>query len=81
VRIAYPDGHADSALDEDAELASLKEKVDAGADFIVTQLFYDVDRFLRWLNAVRQKGQPNTFNFWSSAHPKWKVSPSRSSRE
>jgi methylenetetrahydrofolate reductase (NADPH) len=49
-------------LDEDAELAFLKEKVDAGADFIVTQLFYDVDRFLRWLNAVRQKGQSNTFN-------------------
>jgi methylenetetrahydrofolate reductase (NADPH) len=31
--------------------------VDAGADFIVTQLFYDVDRFLQWLKKVRAKGQ------------------------
>ncbi|KAF8077711.1 methylenetetrahydrofolate reductase-domain-containing protein [Lyophyllum atratum] len=53
---AYPDGHTDSHLDEDAELTFLKEKVDAGADFIVTQLFYDVDRFLQWLKKVREKG-------------------------
>ena len=44
-------------LDEDTELTLLKEKVDAGADIIVTQLFYDVDRFLQWLKKVRQKGQ------------------------
>ncbi|KAG6828583.1 hypothetical protein H0H92_007373 [Tricholoma furcatifolium] len=53
---AYPDGHPDSHLDPDVELNYLKEKVDAGADFIVTQLFYDVDRFLRWLKTVREKG-------------------------
>lgn len=54
---AYPDGHTDSLLDDDdAELTFLKEKVDAGADFIVTQLFYDVDRFLQWLKKVQEKG-------------------------
>ncbi|KAG6906337.1 hypothetical protein DXG01_014418 [Tephrocybe rancida] len=53
---AYPDGHPDSHLDPDVELNYLKEKVDAGADFIVTQLFYDVDRFLEWLKTVRAKG-------------------------
>ncbi|KAF5380910.1 hypothetical protein D9615_004169 [Tricholomella constricta] len=53
---AYPDGHTDSHLDEDTELTYLKEKVDAGADFIVTQLFYDVDRFFQWLKKVREKG-------------------------
>jgi len=53
---AYPDGHTDSLLDDDAELTFLKEKVDAGADLIVTQLFYDVDRFLQWLKKVREKG-------------------------
>ncbi|GLB34715.1 putative methylenetetrahydrofolate reductase [Lyophyllum shimeji] len=53
---AYPDGHGDNLLDEEAELTFLKEKVDAGADFIVTQLFYDVDRFLQWLKRVREKG-------------------------
>jgi methylenetetrahydrofolate reductase (NADPH) len=30
--------------------------VDAGADYIITQLFYDVDGFLRWEKKVRQKG-------------------------
>lgn len=32
-------------------------KVDAGADFIITQLFYDVDHFLPWYKKVRQKGE------------------------
>jgi methylenetetrahydrofolate reductase (NADPH) len=54
--VAYPDGHPDSELDEDAELEILKTKVAAGADFIVTQLFYDVDGFLRWTQKVRAKG-------------------------
>jgi hypothetical protein len=39
------------------ELDYLKAKVDAGADFIVTQLFYDVDGFLEWVKKVRAKGQ------------------------
>jgi len=34
----------------------LKAKVDAGADFIVTQLFYDADRFLSWYKKLRAKG-------------------------
>ncbi|KXN92244.1 Methylenetetrahydrofolate reductase 2 [Leucoagaricus sp. SymC.cos] len=53
---AYPDGHPDKLVDEEQELIDLKAKVDAGADFIITQLFYDVDGFLAWLRKVRQKG-------------------------
>ncbi|KAH8117002.1 MTHFR-domain-containing protein [Phellopilus nigrolimitatus] len=53
---AYPDGHVDSDVDEDAELEYLKAKVDAGAEFIVTQLFYDVEGFLAWLKKVRARG-------------------------
>jgi methylenetetrahydrofolate reductase (NADPH) len=34
----------------------LKAKVDAGADYIITQLFYDVDAFLSWVKRVRAKG-------------------------
>jgi methylenetetrahydrofolate reductase (NADPH) len=53
---AYPDGHTESTTDEDKEIDYLKAKVDAGANFIITQLFYDVDRFLRWLEKIRSKG-------------------------
>jgi len=54
---AYPDGHPDNDTDEDGEITYLKAKIDAGADFIVTQLFYDVDRFIGWIKRVRQRGQ------------------------
>ncbi|EDR14910.1 uncharacterized protein LACBIDRAFT_244474 [Laccaria bicolor S238N-H82] len=53
---AYPDGHTESTTDEDKEIDYLKAKVDAGSDFIITQLFYDVDQFLRWLAKIRSKG-------------------------
>ncbi|KAH7107687.1 MTHFR-domain-containing protein [Auriculariales sp. MPI-PUGE-AT-0066] len=53
---AYPDGHPDQVLSEDQELENLKRKVDAGADFILTQLFYDVDAFFAWEQKVRAKG-------------------------
>ena len=41
----YPDGHQEQS-DLDADISFLKEKVEAGADIVVTQLFYDVDKFL-----------------------------------
>jgi len=53
---AYPDGHAEGEIGEEQEIEYLKSKVDAGADFIITQLFYDVDGFLRWQKKVRAKG-------------------------
>ncbi|PPQ77523.1 hypothetical protein CVT25_011320 [Psilocybe cyanescens] len=52
----YPDGHVDNPVDEDTEVIRLKEKVDAGADFIITQLFYDIDHFLSWYKKVKEKG-------------------------
>ncbi|KAI0318818.1 MTHFR-domain-containing protein [Amylostereum chailletii] len=53
---AYPDGHSDKLISEDDEIAYLKAKIDAGGDFIVTQLFYDVDNFLRWVKKIRDNG-------------------------
>ncbi|KAF7375999.1 Methylenetetrahydrofolate reductase [Mycena sanguinolenta] len=53
---AYPDGHTGQLHDERAEISFLKAKIDAGADFIVTQLFYDVDGFLQWVRKVREAG-------------------------
>lgn len=51
----YPDGHTD-ADSQEHDLQHLKEKVEAGADFIITQLFYDVDGFLGWQKMVRNLG-------------------------
>ncbi|KAH9843161.1 methylenetetrahydrofolate reduct [Rhodofomes roseus] len=53
---AYPDGHPDKEIEEEGEIEYLKQKIDAGGDFIITQLFYDVDGFLAWVKRVRQKG-------------------------
>lgn len=51
----YPEGHITSnSLDEDIEY--LRLKVEAGADFIVTQLFYDCDLFIDWMNKCRLRG-------------------------
>jgi len=51
----YPEGHAD-ATNKEEDLIHLKEKVDAGADFIITQLFYDVDIYLEFINSCRAIG-------------------------
>ena len=58
--LAYPDGHPDCEESEETELGFLRAKVEAGADFIVTQLFYDIDGFLQWLQRVRAKGMQST---------------------
>lgn len=51
----YPEGHSDSPnIDED--IRHLKEKVDAGADLIITQLFYDVDMFFAYEEKCRKIG-------------------------
>lgn len=48
----YPEGHVDGAdtsnQDPVRDLPYLVEKVQAGADFIVTQLFFDVDKFVAY---------------------------------
>lgn len=52
----YPEGHVDST-DKSVDLQHLKAKVDAGADFIVTQLFYDISAFETWIKACREIGK------------------------
>jgi len=60
----YPEAHPDAIQGEGGatleaytnDLAYLKRKVDAGADLIVTQLFYDTDIFLKFVNDCRQIG-------------------------
>lgn len=52
---AYPEGHV-ACLDFDESIRHLKEKQDAGAEFFVTQLFFDNEQGLRFLEAARAAG-------------------------
>ncbi|KAL7665741.1 Methylenetetrahydrofolate reductase (NAD(P)H) [[Candida] zeylanoides] len=52
---AYPEGHPEET--DDAQVLSyLKEKCDVGADFIITQMFYDADNFIAWCGKLRKIG-------------------------
>lgn len=51
----FPEGHiACSSLEADIEF--LKRQQDNGADFILTQLCWDMDSFRYWLDAIRAAG-------------------------
>ena len=51
----YPEGHEESPSPE-ADIAALKAKIDAGAGYIVTQLFYDNARFFDFVRRCREAG-------------------------
>ncbi len=51
----YPEGHPEAeSLDRDVEY--LKRKVDAGADFVITQLFFDNRRFFEYMDRLGRHG-------------------------
>jgi methylenetetrahydrofolate reductase (NADPH) len=68
---AYPEGHTDCVTEEDRkkDLEYFKGKVDAGADFGVTQLFYDPSLYFDYMKKIRALGVPQDFEVYPGLMP------------
>jgi len=52
---AYPESHPDST-DQQSDIDNLKRKIDGGADQAITQYFFDVDMYFRFMDRVLAAG-------------------------
>ena len=51
----YPEGHVECSRQSE-DIRHLKEKVDAGCDFLTTQMFFDNSTLYQFLYRIREKG-------------------------
>ena len=59
----YPEGHVEAANQQE-DIRYLKEKADAGCDFLTTQMFFDNNVLYRFLYRIREAGI-------RARHPDW----------
>jgi len=50
-------------------VARLAKKIKAGADFIQTQAVYDIDKFTKWMEMVRERGLDNQVHILAGVIP------------
>lgn len=51
----YPEGHVES-VNKTVDIEHLKEKIEAGCDFVTTQMFFDNNILYNYLYRIREKG-------------------------
>ncbi len=51
----YPEGHVD-AVNKKSDIANLKKKVDAGCEYLTTQMFFDNNIYYNFLYRIREAG-------------------------
>ena len=52
---AYPEKHFEAA-DHDIDFEYLKQKIDRGTDYLVTQMFFDNSKYFEFVERCRQHG-------------------------
>lgn len=51
----YPEGHVES-VNKTADIEHLRDKVEAGCDFVTTQMFFDNNILYNYLYRIRERG-------------------------
>ena len=52
----FPEGYPQDSVSLTEQITYLREKVEAGADFVLTQFFYDPEVFLTYVQSCREAG-------------------------
>ncbi|GAB4291757.1 MAG: bifunctional homocysteine S-methyltransferase/methylenetetrahydrofolate reductase [Myxococcota bacterium] len=56
-----------TSLDEEREIARFERKIEAGAEFAITQPIYDVEKFIGFLNKIKHTRIPIIAGIWPLA--------------